>query len=102
MFPKVTEVKFCDAYGVVVDDTRDIGEPRVCNRQHDEPHFFVCRMWRGDNVNLTTSHAILHTLRGRLIVNLSVWVCPCGEEVPYDGADDGLFAVTGATVYTGT
>lgn len=52
--------------------------------------------------------ADLHTLSGRARVLTRQWVCkgeegrPCGVTVPFDGAAHGLFAFSGATVYTRT
>eukprot|EP00170_Pyropia_yezoensis_P002923 contig_12260_g2930 len=69
---------------------------------HVEPRCFACRATRTGNEALKTSTPVLHTLRGRLKMRTSSWVCRSGKDVPYDGANDGLFAVSIATVYTRT
>ena len=38
-------------------------------------------------------------MRGRMQINLGVWMCSKGHVVPYDGAEDGLFASFPETVY---
>lgn len=102
MYPCTSEVALCDAYGVVVDEARAFQEPRFLDRMHVDPRFFACRATRTGNAALKTSTPVLHTLRGRLKMRTSSWVCRCGKDVPYDGANDGLFAVSIATMYTRT
>ncbi|KAK1857369.1 hypothetical protein I4F81_012928 [Pyropia yezoensis] len=54
------------------------------------------------HVGVKNTGGVLHTLRGRISVRLLRWTCVCGTQVPFDGAQDGLFASTLSTVFTRT
>lgn len=62
---------------------------------------FKCEMpYRG--VDVKNTGGVLHPLRGRIAVRQRRWRCACSVLVPYDGAQDGLFASTHSTVFTRT
>jgi len=65
---------------------------------HYEKTCLECGEERG-GADLTTSIALLYTMRGRMELQVGVWTCPNGHVVLYDGAHDGLFAMGAETIY---
>jgi len=68
------------------------------SRIHVEEKYIVCQKPRGDSLSCQNI-ALLFARRGRMQILFGQWVCVIGHEVLYDGAGDGLFAVTRDTAY---
>ncbi|OSX72534.1 hypothetical protein BU14_0427s0024 [Porphyra umbilicalis] len=100
MLPCSGEIADC----LVFDELADVGRggpPPLFQEGLREGRCFKCK-GDYDGHSLTTTAATMHTLRGRISVRLEEWVCSCGEPVPYDGAQDALFASSKKTVFTRT
>jgi len=80
---------------------RSGGSPSFLPEVLCEAHRFACGA-AYNGVGVKNTGAVLHTLRGRISVSLSQWVCSCKKEVPYDGAHEALFASTSKTVFERT
>lgn len=95
------ELDDCAVFDDLANVGRVTGQVEFLDTVLDEDVCFKCGgAYSGASVKNTG--ATLHTLRGRLSVRLQQWLCPCGEPVPYDGAQDGLFASSMRTVFTRT
>jgi len=100
MFPCTEEVALCNAYSQFVDAARATNNIyRYDSRLHVEEKCTVCQEPRGALL-LSQNIAVLFTVRGRMQILVGEWVCVNGYDVLYDGAGDGLFAVTQEMVYT--
>lgn len=95
------ELDDCAVFDALADVGRVTGQVEFLDTVLDEDVCFKCGgAYSGASVKNTG--ATLHTLRGRLSVRLQQWLCPCGEPVPFDGAQDGLFASSMRSVFTRT
>jgi len=98
MFPCAAEVAMCDSYSAALDALRDNKQDHVLTPVHAEESCIECGQQR-DGKKMTAWAALLFTIRGRLQINVGVWMCDNGHIVHYDGAEDGLFATSPETVY---
>ena len=99
--PCSREVSDCLLWDQLAAAGRETEEPTVFPSVLCEAVCFKC----GDKYNgLGVKHTggVLHTLRGRVAVNVRRWTGGCGEPVPYDGASESLFASTSKTIFTRT
>jgi len=100
MLPCEGEVANC----LVFDELADVGRggpPPVFQQTLREAQCFKCKA-PYQSSGVSTTGAMLHTLRGRVSVQLEEWLCSCGTLVPYGGAHDSLFASSKKTVFTRT
>ena len=100
MLPCEGEVADC----LVFDELADVGRggpPPVFQQTLREAQCFKCKA-PYQSSSVSTTGAMLHTLRGRVSVQLEEWLCSCGTLVPYGGAHDSLFASSKKTVFTRT
>ena len=100
MLPCEGEVADC----LVLDELADVGRggPQLVFQQPlREAQCYKCRA-PYQSSSVSTTGAILHTLRGRVSVQLEEWLCSCGTHVPYGGAHDSLFDSSKKTVFTRT
>lgn len=101
MLPCDGEIDMCALYDKMADLGRDAGEEVHLPMVLFEDRCFKCTAaYR--HVGVKNTGGVLHTLRGRISVRLLRWTCVCGTQVPFDGAQDGLFASTLSTVFTRT
>jgi len=98
MFPCASEVAMCDSYSAALDALRDAKLDRQLFPVHAEESCLDCGEKR-DGKNVSAWAAVLHTMRGRLQINVGNWTCSKGHIVDYDGAEDGLFAMSPETLY---
>lgn len=99
--PCAGELDDCELFDGLADLGRTTGRVEYVDTILCEDKCFKCG---GGNSGMSTKNtgAVLHTLRGRVSVRLQKLVCGCGEPVPYDGAQDGLFASSSRTAFTRT
>lgn len=101
MLPCSGEIAQCGIYDELADMGRADGSEVILPTVLFEDRCFKCSL-PFQAVDVKNTGGVLKTLRGRIPIRQQRWRCACGVLVPYDGAQDGLFASTPSTVFTRT
>lgn len=99
MLPCDGEIADFTLFDELADHCRITGESTLLPSTLFEEKCFKCGSTY-ERVGVKSAGGTLHTLRGRIALQLLLWICACGTAVPYDGAKHSLFVAMLSTVFT--